>query len=284
MSSYFISPFSVMSMVLPQIGIIKETMYRLREFMEFKNMQENGTKKIDNFKNIKMQKVNFSYSEKNGVQDINIELNKGEKIAIVGSSGSGKTTIIKLLLNVIQQYSGRIEINGIDIKDIDPDSLSNIFSVVTQMPVAINGTIRENVDMLQKLSDDEIWELLDMVDMKCVVKKFPLGLNTYIGENGQNISGGQKQRLAIVRAMSNKPEVVIFDEATSNIDSLTERKIYKRLKEARVSQIIITHRLKAVEDADRIYVIDDGNIVEMGKHEKLMEQQGLYYLLQNDKE
>ena len=100
----------------------------------------------------------------------------------------------------------------------------------------------------------------------------------------QNISGGQKQRLAIVRAMSNKPEVVIFDEATSNIDSLTERKIYKRLKEARVSQIIITHRLKAVEDADRIYVIDDGNIVEMGKHEKLMEQQGLYYLLQNDKE
>ena len=231
-----------------------------------------------------MQKVNFSYSEKNGVQDINIELNKGEKIAIVGSSGSGKTTIIKLLLNVIQQYNGRIEINGIDIKDIDPDSLSNIFSVVTQMPVASNGTIRENVDMLQKLSDDEIWELLDMVDMKCVVKKFPLGLNTYIGENGQNISGGQKQRLAIVRAMSNKPEVVIFDEATSNIYSLTERKIYKRLKEERVSQIIITHRLKAVEDADRIYVIDDGNIVEMGKHEKLMEQQGLYYLLQNDKE
>lgn len=284
LSSYFISPFSVMSMVLPQIGIIRETMYRLREFMEFKNMQKNGTKKIDNFKNIKMQKVNFSYSEKNGVQDINIELNKGEKIAIVGSSGSGKTTIIKLLLNVIQQYNGRIEINGIDIKDIDPDSLSNIFSVVTQMPVAINGTIRENVDMLQRLSDDEIWELLDMVDMKCVVKKFPLGLNTYIGENGQNISGGQKQRLAIVRAMSNKPEVVIFDEATSNIDSLTERKIYKRLKEERVSQIIITHRLKAVEDADRIYVIDDGNIVEMGKHEELMEQQGIYYLLQNDKE
>ena len=96
--------------------------------------------KIDNFKNIKMEKVNFSYSEKNGVQDINIELNKGEKIAIVGSSGSGKTTIIKLLLNVIQQYNGRIEINGIDIKDIDSDSLSNIFSVVTQMPVAINGT------------------------------------------------------------------------------------------------------------------------------------------------
>lgn len=284
LSSYFISPFSVMSMVVPQIGVIKETMYRLREFMEFKDIQKNGSKRIDKFQNIVMNKVNFSYSEKSCLSNINLRIDQGEKVAIVGPSGSGKTTIVKLLLNVIQRYEGKIEINGFNIKEVNNENLSKLMSVVTQTPVAINGTIRENIDMLSLLSDEEIWRLLEMADMEKVVKKFPLGLNTYIGENGQNISGGQRQRLAIARAMSTRPEVIIFDEATSNIDLMTERKIYKKLQEERISQIIITHRLSAIEDVDRIYVINDGCIAEVGRHEELMRNKGIYYLLQEEKE
>lgn len=278
LSSYFISPFSTMSFVVPQIGVMKETLYRLREFMEFRNVSEEGTVRIRTFEDFEMNHVSFSYSgdDHMNIKNVSIRLNKGEKIAIVGTSGGGKTTIIKLLLNVLQHYEGKICINHYDIKEVSGEDISHLFSVVTQIPVAINGTIRENIDILHSLSDDEIYKLLSMVDMEQDVKAFPLGLNTYVGENGQNISGGQKQRLAIARALSTKPEVIVFDEATSNLDSVTERNIYSELKKKQISQVIVTHRLSAVKDADRIYVVDKGAVREAGTHEELMNQRGIY--------
>lgn len=211
------------------------------------------------------------------VENVSMMLKKGEKIAFVGSSGSGKTTITKLLLNVFSHYQGQILVNGEDIKQICKEDIDRIFAIVTQVPMAMNGTIRENVDITNTLTDEEIYHYLDLVELKDDIEKFPLGLNTFVGENGQNISGGQKQRIAIARALALKPEVIIFDEATSNLDPLTERRICNNLKQLHITQIVVTHRLNAIQDADTIYVVEKGKIIESGTHVELLQLKGAYY-------
>lgn len=226
-----------------------------------------------------MKDVSFSYSNNNqlDIRNINLQINKGEKIAIVGSSGSGKTTITKLLLNVITRYSGGIYINSQDIKNINRENIDEMFAVVTQTPIATSGTIRSNLDIAHTMSDDEIYKYLELVELKESISEFPMGINTFVGENGQNISGGQRQRIAIARALIERPEILIFDEATSNLDPVTEKNIYKNLKELNITQVIITHRLNSIQDSDMIYVIEKGEIAESGTHEQLINIKGLYY-------
>ena len=172
---------------------------------------------------------------------------------------------------------GQILVNGEDIKQICKEDIDRIFAIVTQVPMAMNGTIRENVDITNTLTDEEIYHYLDLVELKDDIEKFPLGLNTFVGENGQNISGGQKQRIAIARALALKPEVIIFDEATSNLDPLTERRICNNLKQLHITQIVVTHRLNAIQDADTIYVVEKGKIIESGTHVELLQLKGAYY-------
>lgn len=279
LSSYFVKPFMTLSLVVPQFNALRETMIRLKELMNYPNVISNGEKNIENFESLEMKDVSFSYSNNNqlDIHNINLSIKKGEKIAIVGSSGSGKTTLTKLLLNVITRYSGRISINSEDIKNINRDNIDAMFAVVTQTPIATSGTIRSNLDITHKMSDDEIYEYLELVELKETISRFPMGINTFVGENGQNISGGQRQRIAIARALIESPEVLIFDEATSNLDPITENKIYENLKKLNITQVIITHRLNSIQDSDMIYVIEKGEIVENGTHEQLMEMKGLYY-------
>ena len=215
------------------------------------------------------------------LKGVSFQIDDGEFVFLVGPSGSGKTTIIKLLLNVLSNYDGEILLNKQNIKEVFRDDVDRIFAIVTQVPMAMNGTIKENIDLTNSLSGEEIYSCLQMVELKDDIEKFPLKLNTYVGENGQNISGGQKQRIAIARALALKPEVIIFDESTSNLDPITEKKIYNNLKKLQITQIIITHRLSAVEDADRIYVIDKGEITETGTYEQLMKVNGGYFSAAN---
>ena len=227
---------------------------------------------------ISLKNVTFKYlgSNEPDLKGINITIKRGEKIAIVGESGSGKTTISKLLLNALTKYEGEILLNGYNINSIKREAIDHIFTIVTQVPMAISGTIRDNIDISHDLSDDEIYSCLKTAELENDVNKFPMKLNTFVGENGQNISGGQKQRIAIARALALKPEVLILDEATSNLDPITERKICDNLKKLHITQIIITHRLSQVEDADMIYVLNHGEIMEKGSHEQLMKGKGLY--------
>lgn len=278
-AGYFTGPFQTLSLVVPQINVLKETMIRLKELMNYKSNRKNGTQHINSFESMEMQQVTFSYygSTKPDVENVSMMLKKGEKIAFVGSSGSGKTTITKLLLNVFSHYQGQILVNGEDIKQICKEDIDRIFAIVTQVPMAMNGTIRENVDITNTLTDEEIYHYLDLVELKDDIEKFPLGLNTFVGENGQNISGGQKQRIAIARALALKPEVIIFDEATSNLDPLTERRICNNLKQLHITQIVVTHRLNAIQDADTIYVVEKGKIIESGTHVELLQLKGAYY-------
>lgn len=279
LAGYFTGPFQTLSLVVPQINVLKETMIRLKELMNYKSNRKNGTQHINSFESMEMQQVTFSYygSTKPDVENVSMMLKKGEKIAFVGSSGSGKTTITKLLLNVFSHYQGQILVNGEDIKQICKEDIDRIFAIVTQVPMAMNGTIRENVDITNTLTDEEIYHYLDLVELKDDIEKFPLGLNTFVGENGQNISGGQKQRIAIARALALKPEVIIFDEATSNLDPLTERRICNNLKQLHITQIVVTHRLNAIQDADTIYVVEKGKIIESGTHVELLQLKGAYY-------
>ena len=279
LAGYFTGPFQTLSLVVPQINVLKETMIRLKELMNYKSNRKNGTQHINSFESMEMQQVTFSYygSTKPDVENVSMMLKKGEKIAFVGSSGSGKTTITKLLLNVFSHYQGQILVNGEDIKQICKEDIDRIFAIVTQVPMAMNGTIRENVDITNTLTDEEIYHYLDLVELKDDIEKFPLGLNTFVGENGQNISGGQKQRIAIARALALKPEVIIFDEATSNLDPLTERRICNNLKQLHITQIVVTHRLNAIQDADSIYVVEKGKIIESGTHVELLQLKGAYY-------
>lgn len=279
LSSYFIKPFMTLSLIIPQINTLRETMIRLKELINYPNVNQSGEKSIKHFESLEMKEVSFSYSNNNclDIDHVTLKINDGEKIAIVGTSGSGKTTLTKLLLNVITKYSGAIYLNCEDIKNIKREDIDRIFAVVTQIPMAINGTIRNNIDIGHVMSDEDIYKYLELVELKESILKFPLGVNTFIGENGQNISGGQRQRIAIARALASSPEILIFDEATSNLDPITEKKIYTNLKKLKITQIIVTHRLSAIQDADRIYVIENGKIIEEGTHKELIKKEGMYY-------
>lgn len=226
LAGHFTGPFQTLSLVAPQFNVLKETLIRLKELMNYQSDYENGNERIEHFESIDLVKVTYSYlgSAEPDIENITLEINKGEKVAIVGSSGGGKTTIIKLLLNVFSNYDGEILLNKKNIKNILKEDVDRIFAIVTQVPMAMNGTIKENIDLTNSLSEEEIYSCLEMVELREDIEKFPLKLNTYVGENGQNISGGQKQRIAIARALALKPEVIIFDEATSNLDPITEKK------------------------------------------------------------
>lgn len=206
LAGHFTGPFQTLSLVAPQFNVLKETLIRLKELMNYQSDYENGNERIEHFESIDLVKVTYSYlgSAEPDIENITLEINKGEKVAIVGSSGGGKTTIIKLLLNVFSNYDGEILLNKKNIKNILKEDVDRIFAIVTQVPMAMNGTIKENIDLTNSLSEEEIYSCLEMVELREDIEKFPLKLNTYVGENGQNISGGQKQRIAIARALALK--------------------------------------------------------------------------------
>ncbi|MDW2797739.1 peptidase domain-containing ABC transporter [Clostridium boliviensis] len=285
LSSYFMAPFNTVSIVIPQLGNLKETLLRMEEFLTYNENAVNGQISIPHFEHLKLKELSFSYgnSNKKELSDINFELRAGERIAIVGTSGSGKSTLLKIIMNVLFNYAGKITLNGIDIIQINRDDIDRIFTIVTQTPVAFSGSIRDNIDVLNTLSDDKLNKAVRVSETQDFIQSCPMGINTFIGENGQNISGGQKQRIAIARAVALEPEVIVFDEATSNLDTITEKKIYENIKNEGVSQIVVTHRLNTIQDFDRIYVIESGKIIESGKHEELLSNKSLYYRLINSK-
>ena len=168
LASHFTGPFQTFSLVAPQFNVLKETMIRLKQLMNYQSNYKNGSKRIEHFESINLIGVTYSYlgSVKPDIENINLEINRGEKVAIVGSSGGGKTTIIKLLLNVLSNYDGEILLNKQNIKEVFRDDVDRIFAIVTQVPMAMNGTIKENIDLTNSLSEEEIYSCLQMVELK----------------------------------------------------------------------------------------------------------------------
>lgn len=262
---------------------------RVFEFIEEKEMSDESNKKIvlnkKNVKgNIEFNHVKFGYDkDKTIIKDFSVKVKPGQKIAIVGPTGAGKTTMVNLLMKFYETNSGDIKIDGVSIKDLTRENIHDLFIMVLQDTWLFNGTIKENVKFNQEhVSDNEIWTALEVVGIDHFVKSLPKTLNYRIEDN-DSISQGQKQLLTIARGMIEDSPFLILDEATSNVDTRTEELVQHAmdiLTEGRTS-FIIAHRLSTIKNADLILVMKDGNIVEQGNHETLLKKNGFYAELYN---
>ncbi|WP_261881550.1 ABC transporter ATP-binding protein [Vibrio pelagius] len=231
---------------------------------------------------VDIENVTFSYTLENTVlNQLSLSIPAGKKVALVGASGGGKSTLIQLLIGVYRADSGHIRYNGETTDDISFDVIRNQIAVVLQQPILFNDTLRHNLTLGADYDEMSLWRALDIAQMQDVISQLSDGLDTQIGKNGVRLSGGQRQRLAIARMVLSNPKFVILDEATSALDTATEAALHKALSEFLKDRttLIVAHRLSAVKQADLIYVLEDGQVTQTGTHGELVEQQGLYQTL-----
>ena len=255
---------------------------RVNKILNLKQ-EPNGKKRFEDKKigvNISLRNLCFSYSESRELlKDISLDIRAGEKIALIGASGSGKTTLAQIIAGFYNKNSGKLLYNGIKIEDLDKKSLRSELFLVLQMPILFNNTLRFNITMGdESVSDKRIYKALEISQLSQTVLDMENKLDTIVGKNGVRLSGGQRQRLSIARMIIANPSVVIFDESTSALDVHTELKLFSDLEEILKDKTVITiaHRLSTVKNVDKIYVLDDGKIVQSGSHKELEKENGHY--------
>lgn len=232
------------------------------------------------FGNIEFKNVSFSYDGKRQIlDDISFKVNQGETIAFVGATGSGKSSIINVFMRFYEFQSGQVLLDGVDIRKYSKEALRKHIGLVLQEPFLYHGTIKSNIKMYQDISDETVQSAAKFVDADQFIQKLPEKYDTKVTERGSSFSTGQRQLLAFARTVASQPKILILDEATANIDSETENIVQESLKKMRQGRttIAIAHRLSTIQDADCIYVLDKGKIIESGNHDKLLSQKGTYY-------
>lgn len=283
--AYFIDPISRIMNLQPQLQEAIVASDRLGEILDLElEKQGKETVRPDSlYGDIVFENVNFAYGFKDNIlSNVNLQINQGQKIALVGESGTGKTTIAKLLMGFYKIKDGKIGINTYNINNIDRDILRNRISYISQDSFFFTGTIRSNLEFAREgITFDEMVKACEKAHIHEYIMGLHSGYDFVLEEKGMNLSGGQRQRLSIARALLKRPDILIMDEATSNLDLLTESAIQKTLEKcvSGITTIIIAHRLSTVKRCDNIYVIDKGNIVEEGNHDELINKKGLYYKL-----
>ncbi|MDE7273417.1 MAG: ABC transporter ATP-binding protein/permease [Lachnospiraceae bacterium] len=283
-ANQYTKPFNEISGVVTELQTALACAGRVFEFIEEEPQipeAENAAVLSAPKGNIAMQNVNFSYNpEQKLIQDFNLEVKSGQRVAIVGPTGCGKTTVINLLMRFYDVNSGSIRIDGVDIRDMTRKSLRNSFGMVLQETWLHAGTIRENIVMGKPdATDEEVVAAAKAAHAHSFIKRLPMGYDTVITEDGGSLSQGQKQLLCITRVMLCLPPMLILDEATSSIDTRTEIKIsqaFHTMMKGRTS-FIVAHRLSTIREADIILVMKDGNIIEQGNHETLLNKENGFY-------
>jgi ATP-binding cassette subfamily B protein len=272
------------------INIYRETEVSLKNFEDILNAPKEpkplAPVKVPNIETLAFDNVSFKHQSatKHALNDISFDATLGETIAFVGPSGSGKSTLVKLLIGLYMPQSGRILYNGHSRETVDLEGLRERIGFVTQDTQLFSGTIRENLLFVNPTATDaECLEVLEKAACQTLLARADNGLDTMIGEAGVKVSGGEKQRLSIARALLRRPNLLVFDEATSSLDSLTEEEISETIRGVSMRRdlitILIAHRLSTVMHADKIFVLERGRIVEDGEHQELLEQKGLYYAM-----
>ncbi|WP_252248842.1 peptidase domain-containing ABC transporter [Clostridium sp. ZBS20] len=285
--AYYIGPIERLINLQPQLQSAVVASDRLGEILDLeleKSLDEDKKVKPKSLLgNIALKDVNFRYGVRELVlKNININIKSGEKIALVGESGSGKTTIAKLLMGFYEIEKGEIILNDYNLKDINKEALRDKISYISQDSFFFSGTIKENLQFANKsLTDEEMICACKKTKIHDYINRLPLKYETPLEERGSNLSGGQRQRLSIARALLKNPDILIMDEATSNLDFITEKAIQKTMEECSgsITSIIIAHRLSTIMKCDKIYVLDNGKIVEEGSHKELIGKMGYYYRL-----
>ncbi|WP_051118921.1 ABC transporter ATP-binding protein [Vibrio campbellii] len=264
----------------------KAALKRINDLLELEE-EHRPVSRVNPFKenrevDVKIEHVDFSYNNENKVlDDLSLHIPAGKKVALVGASGGGKSTLIQLLIGVYRQNAGSIRFNDELTEDISFEVIRDKIAVVLQQPILFNDTLRHNLTLGGDFDEMSLWRALEVAQLQDVISQLNHGLDTQIGRNGIRLSGGQRQRLAIARMVLSNPQFVILDEATSALDTATEAALHKALTEFLRGRttLIVAHRLSAVKQADLIYVLEDGRVTQTGTHGELVEQEGLYQTL-----
>lgn len=272
------------------INIYRETEASLNSFEEIleiaPELKPAHPKTLGTLHSLEFRDVAFQHrtAKRPAVTRVSFSMQRGDTVAFVGPSGAGKTTLVKLLVGLYKPQSGSVLYNGVNGDDVDPDELRSQIGFVTQDTQLFSGTIRENLLFVRPdATDAECLDVLHRAAADSLLARASNGLDTLIGEGGVKVSGGEKQRLSIARALLRKPKLLVFDEATSSLDSLTEEEITRTIREvgqrADMMTILIAHRLSTIMHAERIYVLERGRFAEQGTHPELVAEKGLYYAL-----
>ena len=274
----------MLSMVLVMIMISRASAERIVEILNEESDLKNKENPVEEVKNgdISFENVSFSYVDnmnKLCLKDINIDIKSGETVGIIGGTGSSKTTLVQLIPRLFDATLGTVKVGDVDVKDYDLTALRNQVAMVLQKNVLFSGTIKENLRWGdEKATDEEIIRACKLAQADEFINGFPDGYDTYIEQGGTNVSGGQKQRLCIARALLKKPKILILDDSTSAVDTKTDSLIRKAFREEipNTTKIIIAQRVSSVEDADKIIVLDNGQINGIGTHEELLKNNEIY--------
>lgn len=278
--SYFLTPMLSIMNSYSQLLMVKIYLDRLLDILETSNESSLlGDKIISNYSGmVVLENASYQYSRfsEEAVSNITLRIEPNEKVAIVGASGSGKSTLLKLAACLYQTTSGDVFYDSYNVKDLNIHELRKNVGIVLQENVLFNGTFRENITIGREFSTEEILRIVEATNLMDLINSFPLGLETNISENGQNLSGGQRQKISIARTIISTPKVVFLDEPTSSLDNDSEKNVMEHLFNMQATLVVVAHRLSTIQKFDKIVVMDQGKIVEIGTHEELLQNNSHY--------
>ena len=281
--NYIVHPILNFSVIINKIKGIKPINEKLVNIVEDSNGEDTGIVKNSLDEYIEINNLSFSYNEERKIlKDVNLRINKGEKVAIVGRSGSGKSTLLKLILRYYDDYNGEIIIDGVNSKDIKLSSIYEIMSIIQQNVFMFDDSIESNIALYGDYSDKEIDKAILNSGLKSLIDSLPNGKDTSVGENGSNLSGGEKQRVSIARALIKNTPIILLDEATASLDAETSFEIENSLLNIEgLTSLVVTHKLnpELLKKYDKIVVMEQGEVVEIGSFEELIEKREFFYSL-----